>query len=151
MNPLILALALLCYQNSLVPNHLFPYPEVMASAEEQLAISRHMFSDSPDFYRFTWSFAQAGPCPNLLALPGDGNKVPCSVMPFVPGTPQPVPVSLWTSYQQLVNTPPSSPINQKASLVEPCLHPTWTFEYMLLYGEIGDITQAPCGLLWGVL
>ncbi|CAM2009611.1 hypothetical protein [Acanthopleuribacter pedis] len=31
-----------------------------------------------------------------------------------------------------------------------CTDPTWTIEYLTLYGEIEDVLQAPCGLLWGV-
>lgn len=33
---------------------------------------------------------------------------------------------------------------------ERCTDPTWTIEYLLLYGELDDVLQAPCGLLWGV-
>ena len=32
----------------------------------------------------------------------------------------------------------------------PCADPSWTIEYLFLFGEIQDIGQAPCPLLWGV-
>lgn len=33
---------------------------------------------------------------------------------------------------------------------EPCMDPSWTAEYLLLFGEIDDLLDLPCALLWGV-
>ncbi len=33
---------------------------------------------------------------------------------------------------------------------EPCRDPSWTIQYLLLFGEITDLFDSPCGLLWAV-
>ncbi len=42
------------------------------------------------------------------------------------------------------------PLFRREASYDPCLDPSYTIQYLVLYGEILDIFDGPCGLLWAV-